>query len=118
MTLPIAQLALQAAQAAAGKKAEDILVLDIRDLTPIADYFVICSANSGPQIEAVAHAVKDRMEELGVPCRGTEGLDEARWVLLDFGDLVVHVFRPEEREFYHLERLWGDGRAVPFEANA
>lgn len=108
-------LALQAASAAADKKAKDILVLDIQSLTPMADYFVICSANSGTQIEAVARAVRDRMSEFGVPCNATEGLEEARWVLLDFGDLVVHIFRPEERDFYHLERLWGDGRQVPFE---
>lgn len=115
MTHSVNELALQAASAAADKKAKDILVLDIQSLTPMADYFVICSANSGTQIEAVARAVRERMSELGVSCKATEGLEEARWVLLDFGDLVVHVFRPEERDFYHLERLWGDGRQVPFE---
>jgi ribosome-associated protein len=110
------QLALEAAAAAADKKAKDIVVLDIHELTPMADYFVICSANSGSQLEAVAHSVRDRLESLGMRCKGTEGMDEARWVLLDFGDIVVHVFRPEEREFYHLERLWGDARTIPFEA--
>lgn len=115
MTHSVNELALQAASAAADKKAKDILVLDIQSLTPMADYFVICSANSGTQIEAVARAVRERMSDLGVPCKATEGLEEARWVLLDFGDLVVHIFRPEERDFYHLERLWGDGRQVPFE---
>jgi ribosome-associated protein len=110
------KLALEAAAAAADKKAKDILVLDIHELTPMADYFVICSANSGPQIDAVAKGIRDRMAELGVPCKGSEGAEEARWVLLDFGDLVVHVFRPEDREFYHLERLWGDARLVPFGA--
>ncbi|SFU93988.1 ribosome silencing factor [Alicyclobacillus macrosporangiidus] len=115
MTHSVDHIALEAASAAADKKAKDIVVLDIHDLTPVADYFVICSANSGTQVEAVARAVTDKMAQLGVPCRGTEGMDEARWVLLDFGDVVVHVFRPEEREFYHLERLWGDARQVPFE---
>lgn len=114
MTVSADQVALSAAEAAADKKAQDILVLDIHDLTPIADYFVICSANSGTQIEAVTKAVRDRMEDLGIPCKGQEGLDESRWVLLDFGDLVVHVFRHEERDFYHLERVWGDARRVPF----
>ncbi len=109
------QLALEAAHAAADKKAKDIVVLDIQNLTPMADYFVICSATSSTQIEAVARAVRDRLGDLGKPCKGTEGLAEAKWVLLDFGDLVVHVFRPEEREFYHLERLWGDARPVPYE---
>ncbi|GMA52123.1 ribosomal silencing factor RsfS [Alicyclobacillus contaminans] len=109
------QLALQAAAAAADKKAKDIVVLDIHELTPMADYFVICSANSSTQLEAVARAVRDRLEELGMRCKGTEGLEEGRWVLMDFGDVVVHVFRPEEREFYHLERLWGDARQIPFD---
>ncbi|MCL6445904.1 MAG: ribosome silencing factor [Alicyclobacillus sp.] len=114
MTQPVDELAVLAAHAAADKKATDILVLDIHELTPMADYFVICSANSGTQVEAVSRAVKDKMAERGVPCRGTEGLEDARWVLLDFGDLVVHVFRQEEREFYHLERLWGDAKPIPF----
>lgn len=108
-------IALEAANAAADKKAKDILVLDIQELTPMADYFVICSANSGTQVEAVARAVTDKLESLGLRCKGTEGMDEARWVLMDFGDVVVHVFRPEEREFYHLERLWGDAHQIPFE---
>lgn len=107
-------IVLQAAMAAADKKAKDILVLDIHELTPMADYFVICSAHSNTQMEAVARAVKDRMAQLGIGCRGMEGLDEARWVLLDFGDIVVHVFRPEDRDFYHLERLWGDAHQIPF----
>ncbi|MBX6351838.1 MAG: ribosome silencing factor [Thermoflavifilum sp.] len=116
MVQSIADVALQAAAAAADKKAKDIVVLDIHELTPVADYFVICSAQSGTQLEAVARAVRDKMDELGVRCRGVEGLEEARWVLLDFGDVVVHVFRQEEREFYHLERLWGDAKQIPFPA--
>jgi ribosome-associated protein len=68
-------------------------------------------------MEAVARAVRDKMGELGVHCRGIEGLEEARWVLLDFGDVVVHVFRQEDRDFYHLERLWGDAKQIPFPAH-
>lgn len=109
------EFALHAANAAADKKAKDILVLDIQELTPMADYFVICSANSGTQVEAVTRAVTEKLESLGLRCKGTEGMDEARWVLMDFGDVIVHVFRPEDREFYHLERLWGDAREIPFE---
>lgn len=115
MIQSIDQIALEAAQAAADKKASDIVVLDIHELTPIADCFVICSANSGTQIEAVATAVRHRLEQLGIPWRGTEGMSEARWVLLDFGDIVIHVFRAEDRDFYHLERLWGDARSIPFD---
>lgn len=108
------QIAIQAAEAAADKKARDIVILDIHELTPMADYFVICSANSGPQMEAVAKSIRDKLVELGLRIRGSEGLDEAKWVLMDFGDLVVHVFRQEERDFYNIERLWGDARSVPF----
>ncbi|MCL6626152.1 MULTISPECIES: ribosome silencing factor [Alicyclobacillus] len=113
MPTSILELAKAAADAAADKKAQDIVALDIHELTPIADCFVICSARSGTQVEAVTRAVRDKLAEMGVDCKGTEGLDEARWVLIDFGDLVVHVFRPEEREFYHLERLWGDAKEIP-----
>jgi ribosome-associated protein len=109
------ELAKKVALAASDKKAKEILILDIHELTPMADYFVICSANSGTQMEAIAKSVRDQMGQLGISCRGVEGVNEARWILLDFGDVVVHVFRPEEREFYHLERLWGDARAIPFE---
>ncbi|MDI9259357.1 ribosome silencing factor [Alicyclobacillus sendaiensis] len=113
----VEHIARRAATACLDKKATDVVVMNVQELTPVADYFVICSASSRPQVEAVARAVRDDLAELGVTCRGIEGLDEARWVLLDFGDVVVHVFRPEEREFYHLERLWGDAKWVPIEVN-
>jgi len=113
----VEQIARRAATACLDKKATDVVVMNVQELTPVADYFVICSASSRPQVEAVARAVRDDLAELGVTCRGIEGLDEARWVLLDFGDVVVHVFRPEEREVYHLERLWGDAEWIPIEAN-
>jgi ribosome-associated protein len=108
---------LAAATAADDKKAQNNAILDIAHLTPMAECFVICSANSGTQVEAVTKAVRDKLQHLGVSCRATEGLAEARWVLLDFGDVVVHVFRKEEREFYSLERLWGDATEVPYPAS-
>ncbi|WP_067621579.1 ribosome silencing factor [Alicyclobacillus acidiphilus] len=108
----IEQIARKAAAAAQDKKATDVVVLNVQALTPMADFFVICSATSRPQVEAVTRAVRDDLESVGVSCRGVEGMEEARWVLLDFGDVVVHVFRPEEREFYHIERLWGDAEIV------
>lgn len=104
----VEQIAKVAATAAQDKKATDVIVMNVEALTPMADFFVICSANSRPQVEAVTRAIRDEVEQLGVFCKGVEGMDEARWVLLDFGDVVVHVFRPEERQFYHIERLWGD----------
>ncbi|EJY57026.1 iojap-like protein [Alicyclobacillus hesperidum URH17-3-68] len=117
MQQTIEQVARRAATAAQDKKATDVLVMNVQTLTPMADYFVICSASSRPQVEAVTRAIRDDLGELGVTCKGVEGLEEARWVLLDFGDVVVHVFRPEEREFYHIERLWGDAEVLPLETS-
>lgn len=104
----VEQIARTAAEAAQDRKATDVVVMNVQALTPMADFFVICSAGSRPQVEAVTRAIRDNLESMGVPCKGVEGTEEARWVLLDFGDVVVHIFRPEEREFYHIERLWGD----------
>jgi len=106
----VAHLASTAAQ---DKKAQNVLILDIRGLSVIADYFVICHGNSETQVQAIAAAVRDKLEENGVFVRGMEGYDEARWVLVDAGDVVVHVFHREERDFYNLERLWGDAPVVP-----
>lgn len=108
------EVALLAATAAQDKKAQNVLILDIHGLSVIADYFVICHGNSETQVQAIAAAVRDKLEENGIFVRGMEGYDEARWVLLDAGDVVVHVFHREEREFYNLERLWGDAPIVPF----
>ncbi|MDB5083460.1 MAG: ribosome silencing factor [Bacilli bacterium] len=94
--------------AADGKKARDTVVLDIRGLSIIADFFVITTGNSSIHVQSIATGIKERMEQRGIHCRGMEGYDEARWILLDFGDLVAHVFREEERQFYNLERVWGD----------
>lgn len=88
------------------KKGINIQTLDIRDMTSIADYFVIVSGNSRPQVHAIADEVMDKMYEAGYEPYNTEGQTQARWVVLDYGDIVVHVFHREEREFYSLERLW------------
>ena len=101
-----------AAETADDKKAKEVTILDLRGLSEIADYFVICSANSRTQVQAIAEAVKDKLSENGVHCKGMEGRDEARWVLIDFGDVVIHVFQEDERAFYGLERLWGDAPIV------
>ncbi|WP_018133584.1 ribosome silencing factor [Effusibacillus pohliae] len=101
-----------AAEAAADKKAKDIVLLDIRGLSVIADYFVLCSGNSTTQVQAIAQAVKEKMTQKGLPVRGMEGYEEAKWVLIDCGDVVVHVFRTEEREYYNLERVWSDAREL------
>lgn len=102
------ELARFAADAAADKKANDVVLLDIANLSVLADYFIICSGNSNTQVQAIAKGVVEKLEKRGVHKKAMEGYDEARWVLVDFGDFVVHVFRSEEREFYNLERVWGD----------
>ncbi|OEF99007.1 ribosome silencing factor [Vulcanibacillus modesticaldus] len=117
MGLSIKEIALLAAETASSKKAKDTVILDIKGLSLIADYFVICSGNSETQVQAITKEIKDKMAEAGIEIKGTEGLDQARWVLIDLGDVVVHVFHKEEREFYNLERLWGDAPRIEFEEN-
>lgn len=106
------EIARLAATAAEEKKAQEITVLDIQGISVFADYFVICHGNSQTQVQAIVTEIREKMEEMGVPIRGIEGFREARWVLVDLGDVVVHVFHKDEREFYDLERLWGDARQV------
>ena len=107
-------LSLCAARAAYGKKAEDIVVLDVRDLVSWCDFFVLCSVSNPRLAAAVADAVTTALKEAaGVRPLGIEGLERARWVLLDFGDVVVHVFHHPVRAFYDLEGLWQDAPRVP-----
>lgn len=104
-----AEWALIAARAASDKKAADILAIDVAELIVVTDYFVICTGANALQVKAIADEVEDRLrEEGGVKPIGREGESEAKWILLDYGDFVVHVFQPAEREFYRLEKLWSD----------
>ena len=103
-------MAARAARAAAGKQATDIAVLDVHELIVITDYFVICSASSNRQVKTVIEAIEDSIRELGEKPIRREGEDEAGWWLLDYVDVVVHVFGEEERAYYDLERL---GRDAP-----
>jgi len=93
-------------------RAVDPVVLDMRALTIITDYFLISHGTSSVHIRALADAVVEALEERGVRPHGTEGYDSARWILLDYGDLIVHIFAEEERSFYDLERLWSDAPRV------
>ena len=107
--------ALLAAEAASAKKAGEILILEVEPLIGITDYFVICSGNTERQVKTITDEVMKRMLERGYKTYRREGEKEARWILLDYLDIVVHVFHAEEREFYGIERLWKDAATVPFE---
>lgn len=109
------ELALVAAHAAAGKKAHDIVVLDVSDQLIITDCFVIASAPNERQVQAIVESVEEKMQGVGTKPVRREGTREGRWVLLDYIDVVVHVQHAEERSFYGLERLWKDCPPVPFD---
>ncbi len=102
------ELAQQIAQAAADKKARDILLLHMEELSPMTDYFMICSAPSTTQVRAIADGIEDKLAEKGRLPDHKEGYGEGSWVLLDYGDCVAHIFQEEQRNFYNLEQLWAD----------
>lgn len=110
------ELALAAARAASDKQAERVVILDVRDLIVITDYFVIATASSDRQVKSVTEVIEDALRELGSKAVRREGELEGRWLLLDFIDLVVHVFGVEERDFYDLERLWMDAPRIDWHA--
>jgi len=107
-----AELAHRIVEIASDKKGNDIVMLRMAELTTMADFFVICSGRSDRQVQALAGAIVNELRDDGIRPRGTEGRQSARWVLLDFGSVIVHVFAPEEREFYGLERLWNNAVQV------
>lgn len=108
ISLESKEYALIAAEAASEKKAEDIVAIDVGELLVVTDYFVICTGRNDRQVRTIAEEVEVHMKRAGLPAIGVEGADEGKWVLIDFADVVVHVFQPEERDFYRLEKLWGD----------
>jgi ribosome-associated protein len=99
------------ASIASDRKAIDIRVLDVRGMVGYTDFFVICSGNTERQTKAIHDAIHEELKGLGVLPRRTEGAREARWVLMDYLDAVVHIFTPDAREFYRLEQLWGEAPA-------
>ncbi len=110
--------AVQAARAASDKQARDIVVMDVRELIVITDYFVVASGVNERQVRTIAEEVERTLAADGRKPARREGQRDGRWVLLDFVDLVVHVFHQEEREFYALERLWADAPTVAWEERA
>lgn len=109
------EMAVAAARAAAGKKARDVMILDMREVFILTDFFVICSGNTDRQVAAIQEAVEEKLGALGLRPVRREGVRHRRWVLLDYLDIVVHIFRQEEREYYEIERLWKDAPPVDWE---
>jgi ribosome-associated protein len=107
------ELALAAAKTAEDNRGRDIVVLDLRELTPIFDYFVVVTGTSRRQLHAISEEIDHKLEdELGDTRLSVEGYDNSRWILLDYGDVVIHIFDDETRKFYDLEGLWGPAKRV------
>ena len=94
------------------QKAEDIVVMDICDITVIADYFIVCTARNDAQMRAISKEITDKLNEEGYDIKRREGEAESGWILMDWKDIIVHIFKESEREFYDLERVWGDATIV------
>ena len=108
-------LAKKTAEFALSKKASNVVLMDLRKLNAPADFFVLCSADSDTHAKAIAQAVRDGADGIGVTLLRSEGFRALTWVLLDYFDVVVHVFKKDVRQFYNLERLWGDAKVIPME---
>lgn len=94
------------------KKAGDLKIIKIDEVSPIADYFVICDGANAPQVEALVDNVEEKLQQAGVVPKRIEGMKNCGWILMDYGDVVVHVFSKQDRLFYDLERVWRDGKTV------
>ena len=108
MTLSSEEVLKIAVKAGDDKRAEDIMALDVRTISILADYFVVMHGNSEKQVEAIMNEVIDNAEAAHVEVKRVEGRDSAKWILIDLGDIVCHIFEASERENYNLEKLWGD----------
>ena len=104
-----AQLAIQALE---DKKAEDVRVIDISEVSTIADYFIIASGTNRSQMQALADNVEEKLGRAGLPLKQVEGYDGANWILMDYRDIIVHIFDKENRLFYDLDRIWRDGKLI------
>ena len=104
--------AFVAARAALDKKAKNVIILDLQGITTIADYFVICSGESTPQVKAIEEYVEEKLNAEGVGLLRVEGLRYCHWILMDYGDVIIHIFEEEMRAFYELEKLWIDAKRI------
>lgn len=107
--------AVAAAKAAMAKKAEATIILELKGITTIADYFVICSGENTTQVRAIADNVRTELKEGGIIPLSVEGLKHAHWILIDYGDIIVHIFLDETRAYYELEKLWLDAPLIKIE---
>ncbi len=113
--LTASQKVRRAARAAQEKKAHDLLALDVRGVSSITDYFLVCSGKSTTHLQTITDAIRHELKEAGVRPLHAEGVPDSGWILLDYGDVLVHVFLEETRLYYALERLWGDAPALSLE---
>lgn len=104
-----------ACHALSEKKAIDLKAIDIHEISVISDYFAIASASNPNQMQAMADAVQEDMHKAGYHCKQVEGNQYSSWLLLDYNDIIVHIFTEEDRAFYNLERIWGDGKLIETE---
>ncbi len=111
------QMLSVAYEALSEKKAKDITVIDIGHISTLADYFIITNGDNVPQVHALVENVQEKMYKAGYTCKSVEGFRSANWVLLDYGDIVIHVFSRDDRRFYDLERIWRDGKIIEDPAN-
>ncbi len=105
-----------AVKAADSKKAEDIVALNVQDISFLADYFLICHGSNERQVKAIVNEIIEKEEEANISIKRVEGKESAKWVLIDLGEVVVHVFHEAERSFYNLEKLWSDAPLEPVAA--
>ena len=112
-SIEMAKLAIDALE---DKKAEDIKVIDISEVSVLADYFIIAGGNNSSQIQALCNNVEEKLGRAGFQCRQIEGYDTANWILMDFGDVIIHIFDKENRLLYDLEGIWRDGKIIDKES--
>ena len=110
----VQQLAKKIATAASDKKARDIILLDMTGISSVTDSYVICSAGASRQVQAIADNIEEVLQKDGIEPLHIEGYREGSWVLLDYGSCVAHIFVERDRDFYNLEKLWGDAPSIPF----
>jgi len=97
------------------KKGFNVKLFDVNEISSVADYFVLCSADSDTQVKAIADEIEDKLSEIGIKCFHKEGFESLNWVILDYFDVVVHIFRKSARDYYNLDRLWADAKIISIE---